>query len=127
MDRSLRTTKSPTPELVDVVGSFATAGAGAPTDVRGRGFKVARQGVGSYTITLLDRYASLVAATGNMQLAAPLARSVVFDDEVIGTTAPCSIRLQVVDKTDAAVETAANANNRVHFRLSLCNTIKPGT
>lgn len=126
MDGSLEQVKSPTPQTVDVVGSFAPAGAADPTDIRGEGFTVEYLGVGSYRITLLGRYASLVCATGNMQLAAPLARSVIFDDEVIGLTATCTLRLQVVDKTDAPVETAANANNRVHFRLALCNTINPG-
>lgn len=127
MDGYLEPVKSPTPQSVEVNGSFGGNGTSDPLEWRGEGIaSITRKGVGDYEIKLAGRYASLICATGGVQLATPLARTVLFNTETIGLTADNTIRLLVRDKTDAAVETALNANNRIHFRLTLCNTINPG-
>lgn len=44
-----------------IAGSFRPAGTGAPTNVTGRGFSVARTSVGLYTLTFTDAYPELAS------------------------------------------------------------------
>ena len=55
--------------VVQLQGSFAPAGTGAPTAVKGTGFSVARTSAGLFTVTLQDKYQHLIAGDVQIQLA----------------------------------------------------------
>lgn len=119
--RQFHTVQSANPEVKVIEGSFAPAGTGAPTDVNGKGFTVARTGVGTYLITLANKYAKFLSGTATMQLAT--GADIVPQ---LGTYS-ASARTLVLRLQAAAVatEVAADANNRVHFTLRFKNTLTP--
>lgn len=97
--------------LVCITGSWAPAGTGAVTTVRGAGFTVARSDVGVFTITFSEAYPSLAAANATVQLNASA-------DTVaqIGAYTAASKTLVVRTLTAGSdADIAANANNRVNF------------
>jgi len=57
------------PEMISLSGSFAPAGTGAPTASKGKGWSVARVGVGHFRVTLERKYTTLVSALATLQLA----------------------------------------------------------
>ncbi len=97
-----------------IAGSFAPAAAGAVTDVFGSGFTVARTGVGSYTVTLAEKWLRLLSHSLSLQMVAlvasdlQLGAAAIRDDLGIGHAA-------------VALEIAADANNRVHFEFVMSN------
>jgi hypothetical protein len=104
-------------------GSFAPNGSSAvaATSRKGTGFSVARTAAGKFTITLEDKYAELVCAIASLQLSTAADQTVQFGDCDVVTAK--TVKLVVWDASDAAAaDIAANANNRIHFRLVLRNT-----
>jgi len=98
-----------------ISGSFAPAGTGAPTAVRGSGFTVARSGVGAYTITLDRVYLQLVAVNATVQLA-----SVADLNMQVGAVDLAAKTIALSALAGATpTEIAANANNRVHFSIQV--------
>lgn len=109
-------------DTIVIAGSFAPAGTGAPTTLRGKGFSVARTSTGLFTITLTDRFYECVSFTASLQLASG-------DDKL----AQCgsvdlsakTAQIRIWDKSAAAVaDVSADANNRVNFALELRNTTR---
>ncbi len=104
-------------EYVRLEGSFAPAGAGAPTDLRGEGFTVARTSAGLFTLTFPGGVGyELVKAEAHLQLA-------TGDDKFaqVGTyTASAkTLTIRVWDISGAAeTDVAANANNRINFSVT---------
>ncbi len=96
-----------------IAGSWAPAGAGAVTAVKGEGFSVARTGVGVFTITLQDFYADLESAEACIQLAA------AGDTYAQVGSYDAALRTLVVRTLTAGVvaDIAADAFNRVNFQL----------
>lgn len=106
------------PERVMIQGSFAPAGTGAVTAVKGKGFSVARTGVGTFVVTLANSYADLESADAHLQLAAPNGNSAN-----VGAVNLAARTITLVTVASGAVaDIAANADNRVHFAFVLRNT-----
>lgn len=107
-------------DRVVIAGSFAPAGTGAVTDVKGVGFSVARSGVGVFTITFDRTYPDLECAIVSTQLATPTG-----DVTNVGDYSAANGTL-VLDHWDisggAAADIAANANNRINFLCVFKNT-----
>jgi hypothetical protein len=99
--------------LVEVVGSFVTAGASAPSVIKGKGFTVSAPSTGVYTITLDRKYPGLESAV------ATLGGGAVAADVRIGTYNPATGVITIV--TEGATRgTAANLTGPVvNFRLYL--------
>ena len=106
---------------VDVEGSFAPAGTGAVTAVKGSGFTVVRTDVGLFTVTLDQSYYSLVSATATPQLAA--AADMAIQCGAYDAAAKTLVIRSVVADTETDI--AANANNRINFRLTFSETRAP--
>ena len=102
-----------------ISGSFAPAGTDAPTTVRGRGFTVARTGVGSFTVTFSDSYPELVAVTAQLQRNLPNG-----SDVYVGAydASARTLVLQVLDNVNSAADVSAHANNRVNFAVFFRNS-----
>lgn len=108
-------------EVKIIAGSFAPAGTGAPTDVKGRGFSVARTSAGVFTITLEDKYIELLDAQATLQLASAADQFLQFG--AIDVVSAKTIVINVWDASDGAVaDISANANNRINFCLKLRNS-----
>lgn len=98
-------------DIVEVCGSFVTAGASAPTVVRGKGFTVSAPSTGVYSITLDRAYPEMVVCVvgfGNGDATAT-------NDEVqVGTYTAATGVLTIV--TESVAATAANLTGPVvHF------------
>jgi hypothetical protein len=104
---------------IQVGGSFAPAGTGAVTAVRGTGFTVARTSAGLFTVTLDKVFPSLVRAYVMIQMASATDISPQLGLVDLATARTIQIRTIV-----AAVVTdiAADANNRVHFEFTFRDT-----
>lgn len=103
-----------------IAGSFAPAGAGAPTAQLGTGFSVTRTAAGTFQVALTDSWPKLNSARVTLQLNAAdkLAAQVGAVDLVAKTAV-----IRVVDSsTGVATDVAANANNRVHFEFWFKNS-----
>lgn len=112
-----------TPDAELFEGSFAPDTANAPTDLVGSGFTVAYVSAGRWTVTILGiGGASIVKALVGVQLNA--AEADALDVSIIGATASSSgnLTFDILYRVNAvATDIAANANNRVHFSV----TVKP--
>ena len=100
--------------------SFAPAGTGAPTDVKGRGVtSVVRDSAGKFTITLKDKFLELMGLNVviAMTAVADLKPQLGAVDVVTAKTVVLNI-LAVATATDIA----ANAANRVYVTLFLRNS-----
>lgn len=109
--------------LVKIEGSFAPNGSSAlaVASTYGKGFTVARTSAGLFTITLADKYAQLICATLGLQLASGADSFIQFGS--IDVVTAKTVQIRNWDVSDAAVaDIAANANNRIHFSLTLRNT-----
>lgn len=107
--------KGPSEYLV-VKGSFAPNGASAldATAVKGRGFSVARSGVGIFTVTFDAVGVDLVSTLASLRLNASansMAQPGAYD-----ATAKTLIIRTLTAGADADI--AANANNRVSFEVT---------
>lgn len=107
--------------VVFLQGSFAPAGAGAPTAQLGKGFSVARTSTGLFTVTLQDAYVSMLSCKATLQLA-------VGDDKfaqigVVDVVTAKTLQIRIWDISAAAVaDVAADTNNRVNFSMLLKNS-----
>jgi hypothetical protein len=105
---------------VVVEGSFAPNGSSAVDNSAntGKGFTVARTGAGAFTITFADKYAALVSAQANIALNA------VADLKPQFGAFSQSAKTLALNVLAVAVPTdiAANANNRIHFRVAFRNS-----
>lgn len=109
-------------ERVTIEGSFAPAGTGAVTSVKGTGFTVARTDVGEFTVTLDEAFADYDAAWCSLQLNAP-GDQIAHIKGAIDVVTAKTFKIGVWDISDAAAaDIAANANNRVHFGITVKNT-----
>jgi hypothetical protein len=105
---------------VAVHGSWAPAGAGAITSVKGKGFTAARTGVGEVTVTFDDEYPDLVAEFACGRFAS--ASGVGAQTGTYNASNKTLIVRTVTMSTGAAVDVAADANNRVSFQAIFRNT-----
>lgn len=107
-------------EIKIVTGSFAPQNTGVPATLLGIGWTVARTGTGTYTITLNDVYASLIAGVATFQAATAFDRFCQ-----LGTVdlAAKTIVVRVWDVSATAVADTTIANDgRVNFTLFLKNS-----
>lgn len=119
------------PGLVFVTGSYGTNG-GSALDAatnRGSGWSVLRTGVGVHEITFNEKYAELVSFVPGAQFAAAADTLVQAGAYTAPTsTAKGKIVVRTYDPntgagTGAAVDVAADANNRVNFVACFRNTL----
>jgi len=120
MARILSHTQALDKAMTLIAGSFAPAGAGAPTNQNGTGFAVTRTGAGTFQVKFTDAWPKVISARAHIQLNAAdkLAAQVGAIDLVAKTMV-----VRVVDSsTGAATDVAANANNRVNFEVWFKNS-----
>jgi hypothetical protein len=109
-----------------ITGSFAPAGTGAVTAVKGRGFTVARTATaGKFLITLRQKYTHFIGGSLTLQLAATDDLMAHFG---VYSASAGTLEILVRDISGAALsDIAANADNRVHFDLAFQNSATPAT
>jgi hypothetical protein len=118
--RILKLKETTDPQVVSVPCSFAPAGTGAPTSVKGAGIlSVVWTSTGLFTITLKDKWAALLACNATLQLAAAAARYIQLG--TIDLAGAKTIQVRVIDATGTVQDVAANANNVIHLELILRN------
>lgn len=105
-------------EIVEVSGSFAPAGTGAPTAVRGTGFTVSRTGVGTFRVTFDRVFPLLVSAQATLQLSASADTQAQLG--AVDLTAKTAVIRTITAGSDADI--SANANNRVNFTFKFRNS-----
>tara|TARA_R110002126_G_scaffold15876_2_gene64450 strand:- start:1073 stop:1435 length:363 start_codon:yes stop_codon:yes gene_type:complete len=96
-----------------IAGSFAPAGTGAITAVKGSGFSAARTNAGEITITLTEKAVELVAALGSIRVSTAADMDVQFGDYVAASKT-------LILRTQAGAtptDIAADADNVVSFQL----------
>lgn len=110
---------------VEIVGSFSTNGTSTPTATKGRGFTVARTGVGVFTVTLAESYFDVIAVTASLSLATAAKQMV----QVTGWTAPTTQGSRAVvtlttmaSDTGTAADIAAATGNVVSFHITCLNS-----
>jgi hypothetical protein len=106
-------------DYVYLDGSFAPNGSSAlvATSNRGKGFTVARTTNGVFTITLDNDYLALVAATATIQMSTPTDIVPQFGAYTGGTSSAQATLVLNTLVAATATDIAANASNRVSFRL----------
>ncbi len=108
-----------------VEGSFAPAGAGAPTGLKASGVVgMQRSDVGLFTIAC-DPHSELESAVATVQSVATLLHPQIqgggiLDDATFGHVYAQNI--QLVNAAGAATDLAADPDNRVHFRFVFRNS-----
>jgi hypothetical protein len=123
--RSFHQLKHAQQGLVKIEGSFAPNGSSAlvTASTKGKGFTVVRTSAGLYTITLADRYADLISASHSKQVVTADDTFLQFGTIVTGSAAANTVQIRNWDVSGAAAtDIAADANNRIHFSLTLRNT-----
>lgn len=105
-----------------ITGSFRPNGAGAVDNTAnvGKGFSVARTGVGAFTITLEDRYWALDSSHYQLALAVPAAAHDLCEgivDVKVAKTLPF-----VHYSAGAAADIASDPANWIRFTLILSNS-----
>jgi hypothetical protein len=108
--------------VVAVQGSFAPNGGSAVSAAsnKGKGWSVAHTSTGLFTITLEDVYPAMLSATATLQLATAADQFVQIG--AIDLSAK-TVQIRVWDVSAAAVaDVAADANNRINFRLIFRNS-----
>lgn len=114
-------------EIHEVNISWAPNGSSAVSStrgsgIRGRGFSVARTGVGVFQITIDDNYPEY--AIVGFQMSFQLNAAAQYTGVLTGSANLSSSRVitvTVLDSTPAAADIAANANNRIFVKLTLAN------
>lgn len=106
---------------VVIAGSFRPNGSSAVDNTlnTGLGFSVVRDDVGDFTITLEDRFNGIDSAQISLELAAPGDSNVNFGDIDVVTAGTLIVSIFTAAVT---ADLADDANNRVHFSLTLKNT-----
>lgn len=118
-DRNKKPVTAVPNKLVILPGSFAPNGSSAVNNASnaGTGFTVARSGVGTFVITLTDRYVRLRSHSVKVQLATPADTQVQLTAEAVSAATP-TITVTVLT-AGVAADIAAAAGNRIHFTLFL--------
>lgn len=120
--------KSRTNSIHMVHGSFAPNGSSAvaSTSYKGKGFTVARTGVGTFVITLSKTppWYEIVAAHVQLHMGTPDGTTASMTTHTLGTTGTVTIKTMLpAFVTDAIVvaagDVAAAATNRIDFSLAL--------
>ena len=112
-----------TPETVIVAGSFAPNGSSAvsASSRKGRGWSVARTSAGLFTVTFGEKYNNLISAVATLQLVTASLDS-WFAQVGAYVAASKTLQIRVVDEAAAAVDVAADADNRINFICVFSNT-----
>lgn len=121
MNRRLFEIKGANHGLVQVVGSFAPAGTGAPTSVKGAGFTVARTGVGTFLVTLADKVPDIHGVSVTAQGVTAGLFTVDVGAITSGTSTATVVLRTLV--SGAAADVAANAFNRVNFTITVKDSV----
>lgn len=108
-------------ELQLLVGSFAPNGSSAlvAASTKGKGFTVARTGVGTFLITLADKYADMVAAHADLSAAAASGN---YAQVGAYNASAKTLVVRTVTSAGAATDVAAGADERVSFSLVVRNS-----
>lgn len=120
MARQHRDIKSANKGTVEIVGMFFPNNTSAVSNSsnKGRGFTVARGAQGSFTITLTDRYSSLVSAWAQVGLSSAADMATQFGAVTVSRSAANTVVIRT-QAANTATDIAANANNRIMFGLIL--------
>ncbi len=111
---------------VVICGSFAPNGTGAvdAASNAGTGWSVARTNVGTFVVTLQDKWVGLFSGQVSVQLASGGGRAAQLGAIDVASAKTVLIRVVGVDGSPADID--ADANNRIHFVLRLRNsTVQP--
>ena len=90
----------------------------------GRGFSVARTGVGVYQITLDESYNHLLSSVGSVREATGTVHNVTFGAY---TAANRTLDVYVRDGTNTAADLTSDANNVINVTLTLQKSRLPAT
>ena len=113
-------------EVVVLAGSFLPNGSSAIVNGSntGNGFTVAWTSTGLYTVTLADKYNSLLGA--NLELALSTPADQVLQLGTVDVASAKTIQITAWDISGAAVaDIASNAANRIYFVFHLKNSSLP--
>lgn len=122
-NRNFQTIQALQRGLKIICGSFAPNGASAvdSADNEGIGFSVARSAAGQFTVTLQDKYISLLSGSCNLQLVAPDDKFAQFG--AIDVVSAQTVVINVWDVSGAGLsDISADPQNRIHFCLVLSNS-----
>jgi len=109
------------PEVKIIAGSFSIAASGgAATKVSGLGYSVAKSNTGVYTITLADKYSSMVSAVATVQAATAV--DLVAQVKSIDVNSAGTVVLNI---NAGATPTEPAAVTVVNFMFALQNTSLP--
>ena len=102
-------------EYVTIEGSFAPDNTDPPTDAKGRGYSVVRDDVGVFIVTFAQVGIDLVYADASLQMETGdghYAQVGAYDADAK------TLVIGLFDDSDAADDLAADANTRIHFRVT---------
>lgn len=115
--------KSTKIDQVIVAGSFITVSSGDPTVTLGKGFTVARDGAGDYTVTLSETPGDIVAIFKDADLKTGTADYQLRTDIDDETSAAFSILLETAADINAGAYSAADdAGTRINFLVVIQNS-----
>lgn len=110
------------PSVVFLQGGFDPDGTDPVGNVVGKGFSVARTGVGIFTVTLADAYSRLLSIKVDMQLASTDDKFAHVGTVDFSIAAPTFL-IRVRDISDnAAADITGAAGNTIRFFLVLQNS-----
>lgn len=109
--RNLAPVRALVRELVPIVGTFTCNGSSAisASTRKGLGWSVARTGVGTYVVTLADKFADYVCVTNGLELATPAT------DMNMVQTINVSARTVTFTLLTGGVATESAAGDKIHF------------
>lgn len=120
-NRTFHDVQSARSELKLIPGRFLFNGTSSPATTYGKGFTIARTGVGVYTITLQDRYAELESVYWGAGKSAAVAWQVSVTGNVTGGSATNTLSFTYLEEsagTFAAADPVANAANWLSFTIA---------
>lgn len=120
-DRVFYPVQALNPQMKIIAGSFLPNGtsAVASASTTGQGYTVARTSAGLFTVTLTDKFNSLIS--GQVSLGLNAVAQTVVQFGAIDVSSAKTVLINAVTSGSAA-DIASNANNRIHFLLILSNT-----
>lgn len=111
-DRTFVALRTPGRSRVAYSGSFGFNTTNDPINLKGRGFTVAYDSQGTFTITFNSSFGQLDSISGSIQLASAAAR--FFQVGAVDASAGTAV-VRNVDNTGTAQDEAVDANNRLNF------------
>ena len=123
-NRKFETVQALERQLKIIAGSFRPNGTNAVDNTlnTGHGFSVTHDGTGLFTITLEDKYMSLIAGHVTLQCATAGVASIVrISASDVASAKTISLTSHAMDGTTEN-DIASDTNNRVHFTLFLKNS-----